>query len=249
LHVFICLREDVHRILLTKTQHSDKMRDVERLKWSKEALMAVLEDRIKFNYINVGENLPTDIIPSVFPVSIGTTNIENWLFERTLNRPRELLQLVRQYTENCDSEVPDAEMFKTAEINYSNWKLDDLCTEFGNQYPGLVTIFSHLKTNFYRTKYHLKGNEIDDLVLSILTNCDINFEWFNSLVENTDRNSLLNVLYEIGFIGDYIHGGQGGSKTFYSFSDVHTPSFDEIQIHPCFRKAIGTVERIRTKHN
>ena len=57
---------------------------------------------------------------------------------------------------------------------------------------------------------------------------------------------IIKILYEIGFLGDFILGGDGGSKTIYITSDdTHAPTFNEVQIHACFRKAVGTVTRIR----
>lgn len=85
------------------------------------------------------------------------------------------------------------------------------------------------------------------MLLCIATEVALNEEWFNSIVNSTDIDALLKVLYEIGFIGDFVQGGEGGSKTFYSYLDRHEPRFEEIQIHPCFRRAVNTVERIRTR--
>ena len=85
------------------------------------------------------------------------------------------------------------------------------------------------------------------MLLQILSEAEINCQWWNAIVDNTDVNKLLGVLYEIGFIGDFVQGGEGGSKTFYSYVERHEPRFEEVQIHPCFRKSVNTVERIRTK--
>jgi hypothetical protein len=85
------------------------------------------------------------------------------------------------------------------------------------------------------------------MLLKVMTEVAINEEWFNGLVRQADTRKFLDILYEIGFLGDFIRGGEGGSKTVYSFSDSHEPVFDEVQIHPCFRRAVGTVERIRTR--
>ncbi|HJV38643.1 MAG TPA: hypothetical protein VJ528_07375, partial [Geothrix sp.] len=64
-----------------------------------------------------------------------------------------------------------------------------------------------------------------------------------ALQANTQK--MLEILYEIGFIGDFVLGGEGGSKTVYSYQGRHEPRFEEVQIHPCFRRAVETVERIR----
>lgn len=247
--LFTCvfLREDVYSLLITQTQHSDKYRDIERLRWEKDDLLSILANRIAFNRTQHGMERSTAPILTVFPESIGTSNTDNWLVEKTLSRPRELIQLVRYYTESVGGDSPSVDLLKEAEAPYSSWKLDDLCAEYMNQYPGLVGLFSYWKTKFFRHKYHLQRAEIEEMLLQILSEAEVNFQWWNAIVENTDVDKLLSVLYEIGFIGDFVLGGEGGSKTFYSYIERHEPRFEEVQIHPCFRKSVNTVERIRTK--
>lgn len=245
IHPVIFLREDVYSILMGKTQHSDKYRNIERLRWNKEDLVEILKARINFNRTRDGLEPITDAFHSVFPQTIGTANTDNWIVDRTLSRPRELIQLARYYTESVNGEQPSVQALKDSESDYSNWKLDDLCAEYSNQYPGLVSVFSYWKTKFFRQKYHLKKSEVEDLLLNILAEVTINEDWFNSLTDNTDIDSLLKILYEIGFLGDFVLGGQGGSKTYYAYEGRHEPLFEEVQIHPCFRRAVNTVERIR----
>ncbi|QBE64276.1 P-loop ATPase, Sll1717 family [Pseudoduganella lutea] len=247
-NIYVCvfLREDVYSILITKTQHSDKYRNIEALRWTHDNLLKILNKRINFNRKNfLLDNIP-DPFPTVFPNTIGTSNTDNWMIERTLGRPRELIQLARYYSESVEDKSPDAEKLKACEQAYSSWKLDDLCTEYSNQYPGLISIFSFWKTKFFRQKYHLKRTEIEEMLLRIAAEVELNAEWFNKIVDELDITLFLRVLYEIGFIGDFVQGGQGGSKTCYAYSDRHEPLFEEVQIHPCFRKAVNTVERIRT---
>lgn len=247
LYVCVFLREDVYSILITQTQHSDKYRNIERIRWEKDDLLRILNERINFNRDRATIGKLPNPFNTVFPLTIGTSNTDNWLLERTLGRPRELIQLARYYTESVEGDHPSDEALKSSEQGYSSWKLDDLCTEYSNQYPGLISIFSYWKTNFFRHKYHLKRAEIEEMLLCIATEVALNEEWFNTIVDTTGIDALLKVLYEIGFIGDFVQGGEGGSKTFYSYLDRHEPRFEEIQIHPCFRRAANTVERIRAK--
>lgn len=248
-NIFVCvfLREDVYAILITKTQHSDKYRNIEKIRWDKNDLMSILNERINFNRHRDGFAKLDQALYTVFPETVGTSNSDNWLYERTLGRPRELIQLARYYTESVDVNEPSDDALKQSEQSYSEWKLDDLCAEYSNQYPGLVNVFSYWKTNFFRFKYHLKRTEIDDMLLTVLTEVELNTPWFNTLADQTDVPKFLQVLYEIGFIGDFVLGGEGGSKTVYSYQGRHEPRFEEVQIHPCFRRAVATVERIRTK--
>jgi hypothetical protein len=246
IHIFIFLREDVYLILMEKTQHSDKYRNIERIRWEKDGLINLIEERIRFNFNNSRDDPGGTPFLKVFPSTIGTHNTDNWLVERTLSRPRELIQLSRFYTEALSGNEPNDEILKTCESSYSSWKLDDLCTEYSNQYPSLVNVFSYWKTKFFRHKYHLKKADIDEMIFQLFDEVTINQKWFNDLANNADFDGLLSIFYEIGFIGDFVLGGEGGSKTFYSYSDRHEPRFEEVQIHPCFRKAVNTVDRIRT---
>lgn len=246
IHPIIFLREDVYSILMERTQHSDKYRNVERLRWSKEDLVEILEARINFNRARDGLGVIENPFLTVFPQTVGVYNSDNWMIERTLSRPRELIQLSRYYSEGVEGDAPSDAVLKASESEYSNWKLDDLCAEYSNQYPGLNSIFSHWKTKYRRHKYHLKRGELEDILLGIMGEVPLNQEWFSLLVDAVDVNGLMSILYEIGFLGDFVLGGQGGSKTYYSYEGRHEPLFDEVQIHSCFRKAVNTVERIRT---
>lgn len=245
IHILIYLREDVYSILMEQTQHSDKFRNVERIRWEKHGLISLLEERIKYNFIAHGEDAGENPFSKVFMQTVGTHNTDNWLVERTLSRPRELIQLSRFYTEGIEDGLPNDKILKSSEGAYSSWKLDDLCAEYSNQYPGLSNVFAFWKTKFFRYKYHLRKEDIHEMIYLLFTEATINQEWFNELSRNADLDGFLNILYEVGFIGDFVLGGEGGSKIFYSYCDRHTPRFEEIQIHPCFRKAVNTVERIR----
>lgn len=247
LHIFVCLREDVYRILLTHTQHSDKYRDIEKIQWTVEGLMSLLTSRIEYNYAIQGKPIPENVLYTVFPETIGANNTANWLFERTLGRPRELLQLVRLYSEKNNTNEANSDLLKNIELEYSNWKLEDLTTEYSNQYPNLFELFKLWRTKFFRQKYHLKKEEFDNMFLEFSTSLDISSPWYMKSINDLNPRPILDVLYEIGFIGDFILGGAGGSKTIYSFEDLHEPIFEEFQIHPCFRKSLGTVERIRSR--
>lgn len=250
-NIFTCifLREDVYTILITKTQHSDKYRNVEQLRWDKEGLLKILNERIAHNRRQHGLPIVSNLFSTVFPETLGTSNTDNWLVERTLSRPRELIQLARYYTDSVNAEAPSADHLKLSEPTYSSWKLDDLCAEYSNQYSGLINLFSYWKTTFFRHKYHLQRQEIEEMLLQAATDVTINEPWWNSMIESTNIEGLLKILYEIGFLGDFVKGGDGGSKTFYSFVEHHEPRFEEVQIHPCFRRSVNTVERIRNRND
>ncbi|WP_157835408.1 hypothetical protein [Xanthomonas sp. SHU 166] len=244
----VFLREDVYSLLMPLTQHADKYRDIQSIKWAKPQLLAVLNARINFNRQRRGlHSLGDAAFNTVFPETVGTSNTDNWMIERTLSRPRELIQLARLYTNDLTSDAPDDHALKQSEIVYSTWKLSDLCSEFSNQYPGIADFFQAWKTHYSRSPYHLRRETLEGMIVNLMTVSTINHPWFNKLVDATDVARMIDILYEIGVIGDYIAGGSGGgTRTFYSYMGPHQPRFDEVQVHPCFRKALDTVERIRS---
>ncbi|MEN4565868.1 P-loop ATPase, Sll1717 family [Pantoea agglomerans] len=239
------IREDMYAIILSGMQHSDKYRNAERIKWSVDTLKEILVKRIKFNL--GADQTSSDPYHDVFPDKVGKTYSEKWIFDRTLFRPRELLQFARMYTESLESNEPNAKKLKTAESQYSQWKLSDLCSEFYEQYPGLNSILEWWRTKFFRHKYHLDYDDAEKVIKDIYAGVDLSHEWFVKLKENHDVTGLMRVLYNIGFLGDYALGGNGGTKIKYSYEADGTPVLSSVQIHPCFRVAMNTVERERNR--
>lgn len=248
LHTCIFLRDDMYRLLMQCTQHSDKYREILQVRWEPLGLKKILLERINFFFKDKGINPLLASFNSVFPPTVGVKDTMKWMYERTLGRPRELLQLARQYTEALDGDLPDSKVLRAVEENYSNWKLDDLCSEFRNQYPELKKAFDFWKTRYDRTKYHLTKEELRQRLEEILIEVSCEQPWFVKIVEDGDTDGFARILFDIGFIGDFIAGGDGGSRVVYSSSTAaHEPKLHEIQVHPCFRKAVRTVERIRER--
>lgn len=244
-HACVFLRDDMYRLVLSQTMHSDKFRNILNLRWEQISLISVLEERIKFAFENSGDATPDNLFLSVFPEAVGVSETAKWMVERTLRRPRELIQLARTYTEALEKNSPNSDALKNAEETYSKWKLDDLCSEFSNQYPDVKKIFDYWRANFDRDKYHLEWKDFSEKLFEILDKVKIQHTWFTQFQGDADLEALATMLFEIGFIGDFIVGGDGGSKVIYSDED-HQPKFEQIQIHPCFRRAAGTVQRIRS---
>lgn len=239
------IREDMYAIILAGMQHSDKYRNAERIRWNVDSLKEILVKRISYN-LGQGSG-SNDPYHDVFPDKVGKTYSEKWILDRTLFRPRELLQFARMYTESLDENEPSAKNLKKAEAQYSQWKLSDLCSEFYEQYPGLISILEWWRTKFFRHKYHLDYEDAEKVINDIYDGVNLSHEWFIKLKEKKDVLGLMRVLYDIGFLGDYALGGNGGTKVKYSYEADGTPVLSSVQIHPCFRVAMNTVERERNR--
>ncbi len=238
------IRDDIYSILMKKTTHSDKYRDIYRISWSDYNFQKLLAERIsQFLDDKSSVNTNGDFL-RVFPEKIGNQFTLGWMVERTLGRPRELLQLARLYTESLDNNAPSDKSLKDIEEIYSTWKKEDLCAEFVNQYPEIDKIFDFWRHKYFRTKYQVDEDTLEQRMYEILIEVDIKQEWFEVLCNDANAKGLAKIFFDIGFFGDFIKGGDGGSKANY-FGDTANPLLKEIQIHPCFRKAVGTVSRNR----
>lgn len=244
INLIIFIRDDIYSILMKKTTHSDKYRDVYKIYWTDANFQRLLAERISQSLDSkVSHDTENDFL-RVFPEKIGNQFTLGWMTERTLGRPRELLQLSRLYTESLPSNSPSDEALKNVEEEYSTWKKDDLCAEFVNQYPDLDRIFEFWRNKYFRTKYQIDENTLEERMFEILDEVTINHDWFKKLKQNVDMKGLAKILFDIGFFGDFIKGGDGGSKVIY-FGETTNPLLIEVQVHPCFRKSVGTVQRNR----
>ncbi|WP_428837417.1 P-loop ATPase, Sll1717 family [Vibrio cholerae] len=229
---------------MKKTTHSDKYRDVYKISWTDSNFQRLLAERISQSLDSKESSQSENDFLRVFPEKIGNQFTLGWMTERTLRRPRELLQLSRLYTESLPSNSPSDEALKNIEEEYSTWKKEDLCAEFVNQYPDLDRIFEFWKNKYFRTKYQIDEDTLEERMFEILDEVTINHDWFKSLEQDVDTKGLARILFDIGFFGDFIKGGDGGSKVIY-FGETTNPLLKEVQVHPCFRKSVGTVQRNR----
>lgn len=238
------IRDDIYSILMKKTTHSDKYRDIYKIQWKDHSFKRLLAERISQSLSGTPTaNMDSDFL-KVFPEKIGNQFTLGWMIERTLGRPRELLQLSRVYTENLPENSPHDTTLKNVEDDYSTWKKEDLCAEFVNQYPDLDKIFEYWRHKYFRTKYQIDEDTLEERMFEILDEVGINEDWFLKLKSDANTKGLAKVLFDIGFFGDFIKGGDGGSQVNY-FGDTMNPLLKEVQIHPCFRKSVGTVQRNR----
>lgn len=238
------IRDDIYSILMKKTTHSDKYRDIFRISWTDEKFKELLAKRIKQSLDRTSSIDYNEDFLRVFPEKIGSQFTLNWMTERTLGRPRDLLLLSRIYTENLDSNCPSDRTLKDIEEHYSTLKKEDLCAEFVNQYGGLDKIFEFWRSRYFRTKYQIDHETLEERTLDILDEVNIEEEWYKSIQTKIDTEKLARILFDVGFLGDYIKGGDGGSRVYY-VGDTDHPLLKEVQIHPCFRKAVGTLTRNR----
>lgn len=152
-------------------------------------------------------------------------------------RPRDLIQLCnlcRDSAQNEDHQNIEISDFFNALPQYSDWKLKDLRDEYRVQYPFLQKVFLAL---FYRKSPHFGRKEVVEFFEPVKAKLIDEFgdRYFDPL------DNLLQVLYNIGFLGAVLNG-----RTLYSFDDekVLAAYVVNFEIHPAFRLALATEELI-----
>jgi len=155
----------------------------------------------------------------------------DYLISRTLHRPRDLDQLVKLCRDAADrqgrAEV-SADDITEAEAEFSRWKLQDLEAEYKTRYPFLP----QLLYLFHDTAYAYPRNKADSLLAAHTPDL---LEWFPEAASVVRWPGLLQVLYEISFLGV-----RRGPQIVYSYDSTQMiePADREFHVHPCFRPAL-----------
>lgn len=227
--IVLFLRSDIYDIL--KFNDADKLRDLEeRITWSAEDLKQLIVTRGK---ISSGSSV-TDVDSLwklFFDEEVNGDNSFSYILNRTLKRPRELIQfcnLSLTLAQNKGQNKITKSVILEAEGQYSNWKLNDLASEFLVQYPflrDLLALFQGFQPDFKRDEF----NERYEAAQKRLSK---QYPELYSL----STNSMLQVLFRIGFLGAKI---DRNSIYFYDDPMLILPQCELIVVHPAFHLALG----------
>jgi len=232
--VIVFLRSDIFSHL--RFHDSDKYRShTELITWTTSNLKKLIALRIKQS---TGIRGNTDSLwEAVFPATVKGKDTLEYLVKHTFMRPRDLIQLCnicRDAASNRDGQGIMAEDIIEAIPQYSDWKLQDLVSEYDVQYPFLERF---LLSVFYNYPYsQMKREDFKDLFEG--QKPSFVKQYGSVYFEPTD--TLLQVLYTIGFLGVFLNG-----KTLYaSLGDKFIlPYARLLEIHPAFRKALNVSDR------
>jgi hypothetical protein len=175
-----------------------------------------------------------------FPLKIEETPITTYLVNRTLKRPRDIIQFCNLCRDNAalneNVTISENDVLKAEDI-YSNWKLNDLMVEWKINYPflnDLFIIFSNSSYIIYRCRF-------SKLFAQIKPALETRYKEFNTFFT---EDSVLNILYSVGFLGIE----RNGKKSYY-YEDPQTVEFKDnvFLVHPAFRNALKSTSSINVK--
>ncbi|MFG2043701.1 P-loop ATPase, Sll1717 family [Dactylosporangium sp. NPDC048998] len=227
----VCIRSDIYDAL--QFPERDKFRgDEMRIEWSAAALADMLMVRAEAAVGSTGANIR--LFGDYFVKTVDERPTATYLIERTLMRPRDLIQfanLCRDTTAKNGRKYVTAQDIVEAERQYSVWKVQDLANEYLINYPFLADLF----VLFQNSGYVVDRDAFDQLLSTLASTLRSRHPRF---AEVFTPHGVTSVLYGIGFLG--VRRGD-------AFEYVHDNNLPldgtehQFCVHPCFRQALHTV--------
>lgn len=250
LTVYISLRQELYDSIPALYDDTQKYRDlIETIRWDEPSLLAVAGMRIKHSFPDLklvsNENAWGEIFAST--LKYRKAKSFNYLVDRTLYRPRELIQFCSDAVAEARSDnlVPiDYAVVSRVELDYSSARQKDISSEYRFQYPGLESIFE-----VFRGKIYLfERSELEMLCLQICTG-ELRTDRSAAWVLEQDHDFLIDVLWQVGFLRARAIGGlkalrRSGSSYVgpHQVSTLNLRTVSHFQVHPMFRAALGMRE-------
>ena len=261
LKVAVSIREDVlERIIQTNNDsgfQTEKYNDYFlSISWTKNELYELVNKRINFLFRKKysSENVFFD---DLFEEKVGAENSFNYMIDRTLMRPRDIIEFVNEcIKQSIEESFVDQRAIKRAEREYSRNRLKALQDEWQHTFPSLPFIFNTISSrgaDFKPNQDFWDHDFLEDLAVSI--NVPKNSiidpviaakDNWSKTVSESDKNrfsqEVLSLLYRIGAISlkmnpndPYWHCTKDAGVVEPSSITVETKS----QIHKMLRHALN----------
>jgi hypothetical protein len=251
LHVLMSLRQELYDSIPSLYEDAQKHRDViETIGWDEPRLLRLVAERIRRSFPEFAAETDEAVWSRVFSdvLSYRTTKSFNYLVDRTLYRPRELIlfaTFVRDVAQENKQPV-DYAVVAEAERSYSKARFDDITSEYRFQYPGLARVLERFRGELYR----MDRSELEEKCITlILGGVGGDADSWLAACEPLD---LIQVLWEVGFLTARVVGGQKGvvrsGSQYVGSHQVPALPLDGVQtfrVHPMFHSYLGLKEKGR----
>jgi len=250
LTIYVSLRQELYDSIPALYEDTQKYRDlIETIQWDESSLRAVAASRIRHSYPELREVTDEDAWNALFAETLAYRKAKsfNYLVDRTLYRPRELIQFCSDAVADAKPKnaVPiDYETISRVELEYSSAREKDISSEYRFQYPGLESIFEVFRGRVYL----FERTELELICLQVCTGelrTDATAKW----VMEQDPDFLIDVLWRVGFLRARAVGGlkarrRSGSSYVgpHQVSTLNLRTISHFQVHPMFRTALGMRE-------
>ena len=249
--VFVSLRRELYDSIPSLYEDAQKYRDVmQTVTWDEENLLSLAAKRIRHTAPGTAQLSDRDAWNSVFAETLQyrKSNSFNYIVDRTLYRPREIIQFCTatlEETRNTNSPLPiDYHTISHCEVSYSAERAKDIAAEYRFQYPGLQSIFEA----FRGKSYSWTRNDLEEFFLQMSLG-DIKLDKLATWAADQEPEFFIEILWRVGFLRAYAVGGvkalrRSGSQHLgpHQIESLSLHNIERFTIHQMFRAGLGMKE-------
>lgn len=255
--IIVGLRQDLIQSVFERTRDSGFQEEKYQalflhLRWDKKSLEELLDNRVS---LLVREQYTTRPISlrEIFPLAIGQVKFIDYLFTRTLYRPRDAIAFINECLKRSAGQGSvTVGTVREAEIEYSAQRIDSLNYEWIAHYPDFPKYLKLLERMPAKFKLSLITKEmIEEFAITyVLNNKDlrdpVSIAAYKYINNGNNHHSvvieLVKALYVIGVLGIKPDGFTGD---LWSYVDIRSPTDGQIKpssialIHPMIWARMG----------
>lgn len=257
----IAVRSDLLELIFDRTRgpgfQTEKYEDsILELRWSKDHLIRLADTRIKevFKRKYTGAVVTFD---DIFPNQVDKHSAKEYIFDRTLRRPRDMIAFVNQaFVTAIDRKSVSTKILREAEGPYSEKRQNALIEEWIEVHPLVGHYFAPLKLKkAVFDPAALEGKDIDDLIQAVLRTPNperdplgkLCLKFYADELETWDvLQAYLSMMYKIGAVGV-----KATSQSPMRWAMADTPTISptsfamdsHVEVHPMLYRALGVVPK------
>lgn len=249
--ILLSLRKELYNSIPSLYEDAQKVRDIiEVIEWDEDSLFDLITKRIGA-FTSDTERADKQLLwSSVFAETLDyrQTKSFNYLIDRTLYRPREIIQFCNNVRDKAvaeEYEPPlDYKAISDAELPYSEARVQDIASEYRFEYPGLGYIFD----TFRGLPYSFDRDGLEWHCLRIVEG-DLNVGEAAGWCRELDPSRLVEILWHVGFLRAQTVGGlkarrRSGSSYLgsHQINSLSLVNLHRFHVHHMFRTYLGMKE-------
>jgi hypothetical protein len=253
-HLRVCmsLRQELYDSIPELYEDAQKYRDLlEVISWDEKSLLKLIANRIRYSVPELRDAGDLEAWSAVFTetLSYRQHNSFDYLVDRTLYRPREVIQFCAQTVELAEERAEslplDYGVVSEAEIGYSAERAKDIAAEHRFQYPGLLSVFE----TFRGRAYTMEREQLESHCLSLALDDQVVDDDAKGWVVDADPEKLIEIFWTVGFVRVRAVGGMKGRRRSgseylgtYQVRNLNLQTLTRFQVHPMYRAYLAMME-------
>ena len=249
LKIVLAMRSDLLTRTCVETNRQNEKDTAFTLKinWTKPMLWGVLNKRIQYLFAHKYQKRYRVSCEDVFQAKVNGEPISDYLINRTMMRPRDLITFVNFCIEHSDAKsVIDAESIYEAEKEFLHERIQALKSEWNSVYPNidaLLTLLYKMPNDFEVADVLKCYGMCEDVLLNAQNTDGMLVQAFlktpkdNEALKRNNIQSLINIWFVLGVVGK-----REGDVVIYStpsrdmLDDRDFHDADWFEMHPLFRR-------------